>query len=153
MTLPTSGELAMARINMELRRAASSQISLDAAENGGYAAINQNSPSRPNSANPAAISEWYGYNHVARPTGPNLVPMPEVGFDAFDLNRACFNSVQRPGEFWGSEEVLEISASEQQFWTNAAGTLRPRRGWYAQGADGAIFWDGTRPTRLEVCRI
>jgi hypothetical protein len=66
MTLPRSGELGLRSINQELGRSASAQISLDTAENGGYGAINTFSTSRPNSANPAAISEWYGYNHQAR---------------------------------------------------------------------------------------
>jgi hypothetical protein len=65
MALPCSGEIRMSQINSELSRSASAQISLDAAENGDYGAINTNSASRPNSANPAAMSEWHCYNHSA----------------------------------------------------------------------------------------
>jgi hypothetical protein len=67
MALVSSGQLAMSQINVELGRGSSIQISLDTAENGGYVAINQNSNSRPNASNPAEISEWYGYNHRAKP--------------------------------------------------------------------------------------
>ena len=67
MTLPASGQLGLGDINVELGRSRTSQISLDTAENGGYGAINVNSRSRPNGANPAAVSEWYSYNHNARP--------------------------------------------------------------------------------------
>jgi hypothetical protein len=68
MALPPPGvSLAMSQINTELGRSSTAQISLDTAENGGYGAINVNSRSRPNGANPAAISEWYRYNHTALP--------------------------------------------------------------------------------------
>ncbi len=65
MALQSSGAISMSQINTELQRSASAQISLDTAENGGYVAINQCSPSRPSSSNPATMSEWYGYNHTA----------------------------------------------------------------------------------------
>jgi hypothetical protein len=58
-----TGSVSMSQINTELGRAAGNTISLDSAENGSYAAINQCSPSRPSSDNPASISEWRGYNH------------------------------------------------------------------------------------------
>ena len=65
MTLVSSGTIRMSDINTELGRSSTAQISLDTAENGGYATINTNSTSRPSSSNPASMSEWYGYNHNA----------------------------------------------------------------------------------------
>lgn len=65
MPLPTSGEIRMSQINTELGRASNTMISLDSAENNGYAIINQCSPSRPSGNNPASMSEWRGYNHGA----------------------------------------------------------------------------------------
>lgn len=67
MTLQSSGTISMSQINTELGRSSTAAISLDTAENGGYGAINTNSTSRPSSNNPAAMSEWYGYNHNAAP--------------------------------------------------------------------------------------
>lgn len=64
MALPRTGELGLRSINAELGRSTSAEISLDTAENGGYGAINTSSPSYPNSTNPAAVSEWYGYTHA-----------------------------------------------------------------------------------------
>lgn len=61
--LPSSGSISLSQINTELGRAYNSQISLDAAENGSYVGINQNSSIKPSSTNPAAMSEWRGYNH------------------------------------------------------------------------------------------
>ena len=55
----------MSDINVELGRSSTATISLDTAENGGYATINTASTSRPSSTNPASMSEWYGYNHSA----------------------------------------------------------------------------------------
>jgi len=69
MALSTTGSLSMGDINVELGRARTASISLDAAENGSYATINQNSSSKPSSSNPATISEWRGYNHTAASSG------------------------------------------------------------------------------------
>jgi hypothetical protein len=65
VALQSSGQISMSQINTELGRSSTAEISLDAAENGSYAAINQSSASRPSSGNPASMSEWYGYNHSA----------------------------------------------------------------------------------------
>ena len=63
MALPSSGQISLGDINVELGRSRTSTISLDAAENGSYAGINGCSPVVPNSGNPARMSEWRGYNH------------------------------------------------------------------------------------------
>lgn len=65
MTMPASGTIRMSQINTELGRSSTASISLDTAENGGYATINTASSSRPNGSNPASMSEWYSYNHSA----------------------------------------------------------------------------------------
>ena len=65
MALPSSGTISMSQIRTELGIPNQAPFSLDTAENGGYVAINQNSASRPNAANPASMSEWYSYNHSA----------------------------------------------------------------------------------------
>lgn len=65
MALQSSGEIKMSQINTELGRSSSATISLDDAENGTYATINTASSSYPNASNPAAMSEWYSYDHSA----------------------------------------------------------------------------------------
>lgn len=65
MALPASGIIRMSQINTELGRSSTASISLDTAENGGYATINTCSASRPSATNPASMSEWYNYNHTA----------------------------------------------------------------------------------------
>lgn len=80
MPIPSGGQVSMSQINQELGRASNAQISLDAAENGSYGAINTNSSSRPSGNNPAAVSEWWGYNHNA------CVP---YGTYAYDFCQGC----------------------------------------------------------------
>ena len=72
MTMPASGTISMSQINTELGRSSTAQISLNTAEDGGYATINTNSSSRPSSSNPASMSEWYSYNHNASAPGYTL---------------------------------------------------------------------------------
>lgn len=55
----------MSQINTELGRSSTAGISLNSAEDGGYATINGCSIYRPSSPNPASMSEWYRYNHSA----------------------------------------------------------------------------------------
>jgi len=69
MALQSSGTIKMSEINTELGRSSTATISLDDAENGTYATINTASASYPNASNPAAMSEWYGYNHTASAAG------------------------------------------------------------------------------------
>jgi len=65
MALQSSGTIKMSEINTELGRSSTATISLDTAENGGYATINTSSASYPSASNPASMSEWYGYDHSA----------------------------------------------------------------------------------------
>lgn len=85
MTLQSSGTISMSQINTELGRSSTANISLDTAENGGYGAINIGSTSRPSSNNPAAMSEWYGYNHnaVTATTDVNVALSGYGGADAW----------------------------------------------------------------------
>ena len=66
MTLPGSGALAMSAIMDEIGRDEFPRqaTSLDSAENGTYVGINAGSADKPSATNPAAMSEWYGYNHA-----------------------------------------------------------------------------------------
>jgi hypothetical protein len=88
MAIPSLGALSAQTINFELARSRSAELSIDTAENGGYGAINQNSPSRPNAANPAAYSEWYGYDHTAGGPGGNII---SLGYNLNSANQACSN--------------------------------------------------------------
>ena len=63
MTLQASGAISLSDINVELGRSSGAVINLSVAAEGGYAAINQNSPSKPDGTAPHALSEWYGYDH------------------------------------------------------------------------------------------
>jgi len=92
MALPSSGTIKMSQINTELGRSATATISLDNAESGVYGTINTNSSSRPNNNRPAAMSEWYSYDHDA---APPVTPYPgRISSTAADIStEACFNDV------------------------------------------------------------
>lgn len=63
MTLPASGQISFNDLRVELGIPSQAPFSITTAATSGYVAINTNSPSRPNSSTPHAISEWYSYNH------------------------------------------------------------------------------------------
>lgn len=69
MALPLTGPLGINQIRTELGIPSKAPFQLDLAENGdngnGYPTINQASLYKPSASNPAAISEWYGYDHTA----------------------------------------------------------------------------------------
>jgi hypothetical protein len=65
MALQSSGPISLSQINTELGRSSTAAITLNTAEDGGYVAINSCSTNKPSATNPAAMSEWYGYNHTA----------------------------------------------------------------------------------------
>ena len=73
MTLPASGTISFYDINIELGRSGTALIGIDNAENGDYGAINKCSSPFPASSNPAAITEWYSYNHNASTTTIGVV--------------------------------------------------------------------------------
>ena len=74
MTVPSSGELSLGKIRKEMGATSNAndynngpstaETGLDEMENGGYGAVNIYANPKPNSANPAKMSEWYGYDHL-----------------------------------------------------------------------------------------
>jgi hypothetical protein len=67
MPLPSSGTISASQINTEFGRSASSNMSINAARNGSYGAINNASGKRPtaNGQTGYSWSNWYSYNHSA----------------------------------------------------------------------------------------
>ena len=65
MPLTTSGQISLDDIQVELGRAAGSEVKLGAASEGDYAAINTQAGAFPDGSAPHAISEWYEYDHGA----------------------------------------------------------------------------------------
>ncbi len=73
MPISKFGQVSMSAINTELGRSSTAQISLDTAENGGYVTLNTNSCIIPSASNPAAMSEWRGYDHTIGTTKTRYV--------------------------------------------------------------------------------
>ena len=61
MGLPTSGQISMDDIRIELGVPTQSPFSLDTARSGGYVTLNVNSPTLPPSTGQVSLSDWYGY--------------------------------------------------------------------------------------------
>jgi hypothetical protein len=85
MAVPGTGEISLGKIRQELQAAnytsgpyTAAATGLDPAENGTYATINTCSPYYPLSANPAKMSEWYGYDHDA-PCPASLYALDDGG--------------------------------------------------------------------------
>lgn len=149
MTLPASGSsISMSQINVELGRASGTLISLDTAENGGYVAINTNSPSQPSPSNPAAMSEWYSYNHTYTP--PSSCTNYSVGYNASSSGTACSNFL---GGVTISVGVIGTSLANATFLYRSCGILTARAaGWYS--ADGVSrYWNGSSFTSSVPCTL
>ncbi len=147
MAIPGSGTLSAQTINFELARSRTAELSIDTAENGGYATINTSSPSRPNSGNPAAYSEWYGYDHTAG--GPSFSPII-LGTDISSANRACSNFYFAPITQWVAGAIPPSFDAVEQIYRNDTGTLFSRAGWYSDGSIDKL-WNGSTFTVEQPC--
>lgn len=151
MAIPTSGQIGVSQhLNRELGRGINDQFSIDTAENGGYGAINPFSRSRPNSANPAAFSEWYGYEHSGG--GDTFFPLPEIGYDRVNPEQACRNAgTGRHIEVFGDgPSLVDCSA----LYSDGNGSRFADSGYYAENFNQVFrFWNGTSFTVEEFCTI
>jgi hypothetical protein len=150
MALPSSGTLNAQSINFELGRSRSATLSIDTAENGGYGAINTSSPSRPNAANPAAYSEWYGYNHTAGGGGGNELAL---GYNLTNGNFACTNYLFGGiGLYWADSPTLE---SATLLYADISLTTFANPGWYSNGATNRRWVSGRTNafTQTEPCTL
>jgi hypothetical protein len=150
MAIPSSGPLSAQSINLELARSRTAQLSIDTAENGGYGTINTSSPSRPNSANPAAYSEWYSYDHTAG--GPSFSPIL-LGYNVSTGNRACSAFYFSPITQYVAGGTTPPFEAVSAIYTNAAGTVFSRGGWYSDGSINKL-WNGAGAfTAEEPCTL
>lgn len=86
MPLPTGGTIRFSQIRTELGIPNQSNFRIGAASRGDYVAINQCSVPHPVAADPAPMSEWWGYNHTA-PCGTLFC----MGYDTSSCVNACNN--------------------------------------------------------------
>ena len=141
MTLPASGSsISMSQINTELGRSSTATISLDDAESGVYATINTASPSYPNNARPAAMSEWYSYNHSA---SASLSFTMYTGGSYNESNQACTAS---PNDnqtlYFGSGSGSACPVTNDVVYTDVTQSTAFNGGdawWYSKMCDKAYY--------------
>lgn len=99
--LQSSGQISYGDVNEELGRSRTTQISLYSAENGYYFPLNNGSPYKPTAGGSAAISEWYGYNHIS--TSVTLY----VAIQLLNLNSIS------PAEIDNEFKIYDVTAGSQ----------------------------------------
>ena len=112
MPLPSSGQISMGDINVELGRSRSSYIELDNAENGDYGSINTCSPLRPDPGGASSISEWRGYNHSFACCNAPSISSNSVTSSSFTINISYTNC---------SAMHVEYSSNGGSTWSNNSG--------------------------------
>jgi len=107
-----TGSVSMMGINLELGRSSTATISLNTAEDGGYGAINQCSPSRPSSTNPASMSEWRSYNHTFACCNAPSISSNSVTSSSITINVSYSNCTTMH---------VESSANDGSTWSTDSG--------------------------------
>jgi hypothetical protein len=140
MALPSSGPLSFNDIRIELSVPTQAPFGLDEAENGTYAVINQCSPEKPSSANPAQILEWYGYNHTATASVflTNAEGSAETSAAACALAQASSWTLYVVGTIYYRDSICNTLLN--QFYRNSTST-----NWY-QFSNGVLTDSGACTT-------
>jgi len=84
MSLPSSGQISMDDIRIELGVPTQTPFGLDEARDGDYGAINPCSTYKPPSTGQISLSDWYGYNHT------QACNFYEIVFYGSTTDEACF---------------------------------------------------------------
>jgi len=144
MALPSSGTLGMNQIRVELGIPSQAPFSLDTAENGGYVPINQCSPSKPNPSNPAAISEWYGYNHAAA-----CYNLGGFKYSTTSCTAAC-NLGSENANLWSCCSTLAVNC---RVWANSSCSTLPGVGYYSNSNSTTCYQvdDGGTVVAVTAC--
>lgn len=153
MAIPTSGQIAASALITELNRTISSgAFSIDTAENGGYRTINTNSLARPSAANPAAFSEWYGYNHDAGGGGGGIrLTRIELGYSGRSEG-SNIGEIEACSQFSSDLVPCWYRATDGAWFTvpllgNSGGTTFAQAGWYSDqpyaGGFTVRYWRGS----------
>ena len=87
MALPSSGQISMDDIRIELGVPTQSPFGLNEARSGTYAAINPCSTYKPPATGQISLSDWYGYNHT------QACPFYEIVFYGTTTDEACYSPI------------------------------------------------------------
>lgn len=164
MALPREGQLSIRDIAAELGRLPI-ETSLDAAENGDYGAINRESRSRPDSRNPAAISEWYSYDHNAGGgggPGEGARISIQLGYSGRSEG-SNIGEIEACSQFSSDQLPIFYAEDSGQWWQtaifeNSTGTIFAQAGWYSDqpyaGGFTVRYWRGfTWSSQAALCTL
>ena len=116
-------------INIELRGSgsATAEIGLDQAESGGYGAINRCASPSPTDIRPAAIWEWYSYNHYATSTNIDV-----NGFDYSATSCAAACALLQT-----CDDQLYYNTAQNFIYQDASCNTAKAAGYYARCSGGS----------------
>ena len=139
MALPSSGQISMAQLRSELGVFSQSPFALATAAQGGYVAINQDSPSKPSSTAPFTMSSWYGYDHSFS-AGPKIYAAGQFG----SYNGTTANRIARLNTNGSIDTTFNVGAG----FNNNANSAKDQSDKKILVGGGFTTYQGTTANRI-----
>lgn len=137
MALPSSGQISMNDIRIELGVPSQSPFSLNTARQGGYVQINPFSPSIPPSSGPVSLASWYNYCQNCGYYTWTL------GYDVYTPSAACSDTTKNT--YYTTTTPLGIGVSiyaANGGYENSGSYSDGTNWWWQQGGSGGIAETG-----------
>jgi len=136
MALPSSGQISMNDIRIELGVSSQSPFSLNTARQGGYVALNIFSPTQPPYSGQISLSDWYSY---CQNCNYNTITL---GYSSVDVITACATTPSTTYYYSGSLGLYTTLYTDVGGNQAAAGYYSDGTNWYYQTCpDGCSITD------------